>query len=325
MPATALMQVRGLTRHFGGTRQVPFAPASPVVRALNEVSFSVNQGEVVAVVGESGCGKSTTAKLILRLDEPTAGAVFYKGRDLFAMDGAELRAYRRKVQPVFQDPYSSLNPRLTVRRLVGEPLEIAGGMGRDERARRVAAVLQAVGLPADSIDRYPHEFSGGQRQRIAIARALVMEPELLILDEPVSALDVSIRAQIVNLLQDIRERRNLSYLLISHDLDLVLNVSDRVVVMYLGRIVETARTSDLSRRKAHPYTRLLFDAKLPAHPRDRKTFAATFAELPSPVNLPPGCAFQSRCPQATDTCRNTAPIDISVAKDHVVACHLFAQ
>ena len=297
------------------------------VRAVDGVDFSIGRGETLGLVGESGCGKSTTGHALLRLITPTAGRVSFDGQDVLALGPGELRQMRRRMQIVFQDPFASLSPRLTVGQIVAEPLEIHGmGANRREREARVATLLDQVGLPAAAARRFPHEFSGGQRQRIGIARALALDPDLILLDEPVSALDISVRAQVVNLLQDLQERRGLAYLFIGHDLGLIHHVARRVAVMYLGRIVETAPASELYRNPRHPYTRSLLASVPIADPTRRRERAPLEGDPPSPVDIPSGCRFRTRCPYAQPVCAEKDPplapvADSSAPASHRSACH----
>jgi len=321
-PTRPLLELKGLGRHLTLAR-APFSrEATRTVSILDNVNLAIAENETVGLVGESGSGKTTTARIILRLDSPSSGQVLFSGEDVGRLDGRALKSYRRNVQPVFQDPYSSLNPRLSVATIVGEPLFVSGEFAKAERRARVLQALNAVGLQADALGRYPHEFSGGQRQRIAIARALTLQPRLLILDEPVSALDISIRAQVMNLLDELQQRMRMSYLLISHDLDLVVRVADRVEVMYLGTIVESGPTRSIAKERRHPYTRALFDSKLPAHPRERRAIAPIEGELASPLNRPRGCPFHPRCAMATERCRVEAPPLRADAAGHATACHM---
>ncbi len=321
-----LLRVSGLTKHFplgGGT----FRRSAGAVRAVDDISFDVRAGETLALVGESGCGKSTTGRLILGLLRPTSGTVHYAGRDVTRMRGAELREHRRRMQIVFQDPFSSLDPRLNVGGIVGEGLAIHRiGTPAEQRAR-VAELLALVGLAPGDAGRFPHQFSGGQRQRISIARALATSPEFLVCDEPVSALDVSIQAQIINLLRDLQRERGLGYLFVSHDLNLVRYIADRVCVMYLGEIVESAPTNDLFDDPLHPYTRALLAAvpRLDAHARATEPVELT-GELPSPANPPQGCRFRPRCPQAVPESRTSRPALTEVRPGHTVAaCPCFSS
>ncbi|KVK70738.1 peptide ABC transporter ATP-binding protein [Agrobacterium sp. TS43] len=303
--------MHSLSTHYAGGRGT--------VRAVDDVSLDIEAGETVALVGESGCGKSSLGKSLMRLVEPSSGKITFKGADVTAMTSSELRGIRRRIQMIFQDPFASLNPRQTVRTILTGPLKVHGIGDRARQREIVEAIVAQVGLPADSLDRYPHEFSGGQRQRIGIARALVLEPELVVCDEPVSALDLSIQAQILNLLVEMKKRLSLSYLFVSHDLSVVRYFSDRVLVMYLGKIVESAPTSELWASPKHPYTRALL-AAVP-DPARRKQAAPISGDLPSPHNPPSGCRFHTRCPLATDLCREKAPDYTLFGKNHAVACH----
>jgi len=293
-----------------------------IVHALNGVSFDVRRGETLGIVGESGCGKSTLARCLVRLHKPNAGRVHYGGLDVLSLEGQPRRAYHRRVQMVFQDPYSSLNPRMTVRQTLAEAIrfhKLREGPAVEDRVREL---LDLVRLPSDSGERYPHEFSGGQRQRIGIARALAVEPECLIADELVSALDVSVQAQIINLLLELQERLGLTVLFIAHDLRLVRHISHRVAVMYLGAIVELAETERLFVQPAHPYTAALLKAAPELDPAIRSTVEAVRGELPSPINIPAGCPFNPRCPYVMDRCRIERPALIEHAPAHLAACHL---
>ena len=315
-----LLEVRNLVKHFP-VRRGWFKKEVGRVRAVDGVSFDVNEGETLALVGESGSGKTTTGRLILRLIEPTSGEVTFEGQDILALSREPLRKLRRKMQIIFQDPQSSLNPRMKVNTIVSEPLVIHRVGDGKERVEQTAELLRLVGLDPSLGTRYPHEFSGGQRQRIGIARALALHPRFIVADEPISSLDVSIQAQILNLLMDLQERLHLSYLFIAHDLRVVEHASDRVAVMHLGRIVEVAPTSDLFKNPAHPYTRALLES-IPEPVPEKKPRQVIKGEQPSPLNPPPGCHFHPRCPVAIDRCRSESPELIDLADGHSAACHL---
>jgi len=290
-----------------------------VLRAVDDVSLTVEPGETVGLVGESGCGKSTLGKTLMRLVAPTGGEIEFRGENITKVDSRKLREVRRNIQMIFQDPFASLNPRHTIREILMAPLTVHKIGDRADRAGLVEAMIDRVGLPRDALDRYPHEFSGGQRQRIGIARALILNPELVVCDEPVSALDLSIQAQILNLLASMKKDFGLSYLFISHDLSVVRYFADRVLVMYLGRIVESADNAALWSDPKHPYTRALMDAV--PDPSRRKQAAPITGDLPSPQNIPKGCRFHPRCPLATDICRSEEPQFRALAQGHHVACH----
>ena len=320
---SALLSVRGLRVEFP-VRRGAFGRVSGTVKAVDGVDLDVRRSETVGLVGESGCGKSTTGRAILRLVEPTAGRVVFDGEDVGALDGPGLRRFRKRAQIVFQDPFGSLNPRLSVGAMLEEALQVHGLAGGDRRGR-VVALLERVGLRAEHVDRYPHEFSGGQRQRLGIARALSVEPDFLVLDEPVSALDVSVRAQVVNLLVDLQRDLGLTYLFIAHDLALVEHLSDRIAVMYLGRIVELAPADALYRHPRHPYTRSLLSAVPRPDPigRERRRRIVLSGDVPSPVDPPTGCPFHPRCPHPLkdEECRRVVPALAEKAANHAAACH----
>lgn len=320
-----LLEIRNLTKHFPVTRGLVLQRTVGAVKAVDGVSYALGTGATLGLVGESGCGKSTTAKMILMLESPTSGSILFRGQDIHALAGTDLQDYRRGVQAVFQDPYSSLNPRLRVGRLITEPLVVNTDMSRAQIQERLRQLLDLVGLSPRAANLFPHEFSGGQRQRIAIARALALRPSLIILDEPVSALDVSIRAQIMNLLQDLQAEFGLSYLLIAHDLAAVLHLSTTIAVMYLGKIVETGSSEALRNKPLHPYTQALFSAALPAHPDDQRDEIIIAGEIPSPLNPPSGCRFHPRCPFAEPICAEAEPLLRTQASGHEVACHLYPE
>jgi oligopeptide/dipeptide ABC transporter ATP-binding protein len=318
-----LICVEDLVKHFAVTRGLLVTRTTGQVKAVDGISFTIGRQETLGLVGESGCGKTTTSRLLLRLERPTAGRVLLDGRDVHALTGPDLAEYRTRVQAVFQDPWSSLNPRLRIRDAIAETLVVNRRVSRLAKLARVEEVMDQVGLPAAAATRYPHEFSGGQRQRIALASALASSPELIVLDEPVSALDVSIRAQIMNLLKDLQERQKLSYLLVAHNLATVRYIAHRTAVMYLGKIVEQADTESLYREPRHPYTRALFAAALPADPDAPREDLMLSGEVPSPINPPSGCHFHPRCPFAMEQCSRVEPQLKAIAPDHVVSCHLY--
>jgi oligopeptide transport system ATP-binding protein len=317
-----VLQAVSLSKHFHAKRGF-LARNDSVVRAVDEVSFTIAPGQTLGVVGESGCGKTTTAKLVLGLEEPSSGSIRFEGKDLRELDPAGRRYYRKSVQAVFQDPYASLSPRMRVGAIIAEPLVTNEQLAAREVRQRVLDLLGLVGLPSRAAELFPHEFSGGQRQRIAIARALSLSPKLIVLDEPVSALDVSIRAQILNLLRDLQAQFGVSYLFIAHDLAAVAHMSHEIAVMYLGRIVETGEAHALARAPKHPYTEALFSASLPSHPDERRDETILSGEVPSPLRPPSGCRFHPRCPRAMPRCAEEEPQLRDVAGS-LVACHLYS-
>lgn len=316
-----LVEVKDLKKHFLADNSGFFKQKAGVVHAVDGVSMTINKGDTLGLVGESGCGKSTLGRLVLRLIEPTFGKVYFNGQDIYDIGGEQLRQMRRKMQIIFQDPYASLNPRMPISDIIGEPLEthkVASGKAKE---KIVLELMREVGLRPYHMRRYPHQFSGGQRQRVGIARALALNPELIICDEPVSALDVSIQAQVLNLLKELQWRYNLTYLFISHDLRVVKYISDKVCVMFLGKIVEASNTEEIYKSPLHPYTRFLMSAVPEANPRFRNRKRTILeGEVPSPVNPPSGCRFHTRCPLAMERCREQEPETIDF-NGHFVACH----
>lgn len=317
-----LLRVEGLQKHFP-VRRGFLRRQVGVVRAVDNVSFDLGKQKTLAVVGESGCGKTTAARALLRLIEPDAGKVWFRGKDLVQLDAPGLQAMRRYMQIIFQDPFSSLNPRHTIGQIIGRPLVLHGLCAPSEADDRVRAILEKVGLQPRYISRYPHEFSGGQRQRIGIARAIALKPDFVVCDEAVSALDVSVRAQVLNLLMDLQEEFKLSYVFVTHDLSVVEHIADDVVVMYLGQVVEKASRSSLFQRAWHPYTEALLSAAPSPHPGLRKKRILLAGDVPSPLNPPRGCRFHTRCPVAMEHCRREEPRPVTVAPNHTVTCHLY--
>ncbi|MEU7804426.1 dipeptide ABC transporter ATP-binding protein [Micromonospora arborensis] len=323
-----ILEVRDLVKHYPVTQGVVFKKTVGQVKAVDGVSFGLRAGETLGVVGESGCGKSTLARVLMNLEKPTAGSVVYKGQDTSKLSGGALRRLRRQIQLVMQDPYTSLNPRMTVGDLLGEPFEIHPEVApKGSRRAKVRELLDLVGLNPEHINRYPHQFSGGQRQRIGIARALALRPEIIVCDEPVSALDVSIQAQVMNLLEKLQGEFGLSYVFIAHDLSVVRHLSDRVAVMYLGKVVEIGTEDEIYERPTHPYTQALLSAVPVPDPTQRhnKTIIRLTGDVPSPISPPSGCRFRTRCWKAQDVCAEQVPLlEIRQGSDHPSACH-FAE
>lgn len=319
-----LLHVDNLVKHFPIKQGIIIKKTVGVVHAVDSISFDIHKGETLGLVGESGCGKSTAGRTILQLYRPTVGHVYYDGIDLAMIKGEELRKMRRKMQMIFQDPYASLNPRMTVGEIVGEPFVIHHLHRKGKTKQRIEELLELVGLSASFYNRYPHEFSGGQRQRIGVARAIALNPDLIVCDEPISALDVSIQAQVINLLEDLQKKFNLTYLFIAHDLSMVRHISDRIAVMYLGKIMELAPRYDLFNEPLHPYTKALLSAVPIPDPlvEEKRHRMVLKGDVPSPINPPSGCRFRTRCPIAEPICEEEVPEMREVRPDHYAACHL---
>ena len=316
---TPLLELQDIVKHFPVTGGMLLRQIASV-RAVDGVNLEIREGETLGLVGESGCGKSTLGRLILRLEEPTSGDILFRGESILGYDKGQMRALRREMQIIFQDPFSSLNPRKNVAHIIGEPLYVHGMTNRREREKKVLRLLEVVGLKREHMRRYPHQFSGGQRQRIGVARALALNPKLVICDEAVSALDVSIQAQVINLLQDLQEEFGLTYLFISHDLSVVEHISNRIAVMYLGEVVELADSDTLYKEPIHPYTQALLSAAPVPDPKRMSKRTTLIGDVPSPINPPSGCRFHTRCPFARDTCSREAPQLNEAQENHFVAC-----
>ena len=321
--AKELLRAENLRKYFPVTKGLVLMKTVGYVQAVDGINFSIKEGETIGLVGESGCGKTTTSKLILRLETPTEGQILLDGKDIQTFRGKEMKEYRTDVQAVFQDPWSSLSPRMRVKDIISEALVVNRGVSRKEKMERVYEVLDQVGLHHEQASLYPHEFSGGQRQRIAVASALASSPKIIILDEPVSALDVSIRAQVMNLLVDLQQQTNVAYLLVAHNLATVRYMAHETAVMYLGQIVEHSPTEELYQNPLHPYTKALFSAALPSHPDIQREEIVLPGEVPSPINPPSGCRFHPRCPVAMEKCSVEVPVIKDIGNGHQVSCHLY--
>jgi peptide/nickel transport system ATP-binding protein/oligopeptide transport system ATP-binding protein len=319
---TTMISIRSLKKHFF-IHDGFLSRNTKTVKAVDGVSLDIDHGEILGLVGESGCGKTTLGRMSINLIKPTSGEVTFDGVNILKLDKKSLNMLRPKMQIIFQDPFSSLNPRFTVERIIGEAMMVHGLADRSNLRSKITEIMQKVGLPNSFMNRYPHEFSGGQRQRIGIARALSLNPRYLVCDEPVSALDVSIQAQIINLLQELQEKENITILFISHDLNVVKHLSHRTAVMYLGQIVETAPTAILNKDAAHPYTRALLAAKPSTNPKKSNTHVPLSGDVPSPLNPPSGCHFHTRCPEVMARCKTEKPTTLKLAKQHTVQCHLY--
>lgn len=318
-----LLEVKNLKKYYDISQGL-FKPKL-VVKAVDDISFSINKGETFALVGESGCGKSTTGRTILRLTGATSGEIRYKGQDLLSLQTEKMRSLRKEMQMVFQDPYASLNPKMTIKQILMEPLRVHKKFHPDERLEKIIAILEIVGLSKTHLDRHPNEFSGGQRQRIGIARTVILNPDFIIADEPVSALDVSVQSQVINLMLELQKDFGLTYLFISHDLSVVKHMTDRVAVMYLGKIVELADTEELFSNPKHPYTQALISAIPVSHPREAKERIVLKGDVPNPANPPSGCTFHTRCPFVMKMCKSIEPSLTEIATGHTASCHLYTN
>ncbi|RTR36393.1 dipeptide ABC transporter ATP-binding protein [Robertmurraya yapensis] len=318
-----LLEVKNLKKYYEISQGL-FKP-KVVVKAVDNVSFSIKKGETFALVGESGCGKSTTGKTLLRLTGTTSGEILYKGKDLLALSAEKMRSLRAEMQMVFQDPYASLNPKMTIKQILMEPLRVHNKFQPEERLEKILKILEIVGLSKEHLDRHPNEFSGGQRQRIGIARAVILNPDFIVADEPVSALDVSVQSQVINLMLELQKEFGLTYLFISHDLSVVEHMTDRVAVMYLGKIVELVDTEELFANPKHPYTQALISAVPASHPKEVKERIVLKGDVPNPANPPSGCTFHTRCPFAMDICKSVVPALTEIESGHITSCHLYTN
>ncbi|WP_246197253.1 ABC transporter ATP-binding protein [Cytobacillus depressus] len=323
MEEQPLLKVKNLKKHFEISQGL--FKEKIIVRAVDDVSFSIRRGETFALVGESGCGKSTTGRAILRLTDATSGEVAFNGKNILSLKYEEMRSLRKRMQMVFQDPYASLNPKKTIRQILMEPIRVHNRFPKKDRIKEIIKILEIVGLSREHLDRYPHEFSGGQRQRIGIARTVILQPDFIVADEPVSALDVSVQSQVINLLLDLQDEFGLTYLFISHDLSVIEHMTDRVAVMYLGKIVEISETEELFRDPKHPYTQALLSAVPSSHPREKKERIVLKGDVPSPANPPSGCSFHTRCPHVMDICSKVTPEKVTFGENHAVNCHLYTE
>ncbi len=320
-----LLKAKNIKKYFHLKKGILSVETGHQLKAVDGINFSVFEGDTFSIVGESGCGKTTTLNLILLLERLTGGQIFFQGKDIAKYSSSEIKKYRKNVQAMFQDPYSSLNPRMRIHKIISEPIEANMDLSKNEIRNHVNLILSEVGLSRQSGDLYPHEFSGGQRQRIAIARALAINPKMVLLDEPVSALDVSVRAQLMNLLKDIQQKKEVTYIIIAHDLANVRYLSSRIMVMYLGKTVESGNSESVFTKRLHPYTKALFSSALPSHPNQRREMNALQGEIPAPINPPPGCRYHTRCPYTKEICRTENPLLEEADLEHMVACHFWQK